>query len=331
MMNEKIDFIIAWVDDNDREWQMQRNKYAGKNPEDLAEYRFRDWWTLKYLFRWIEKFTPWVNNVFFVTCGHYPSWLNLNNSKLKFIKHEDYIPKEYLPTFNANTIELNFHRIKDLSENFVYFNDDMFVINYMKESDFFENWIPKQIAWLSAIPSWDEIFWHLILNDINLINRHFSYKEVLSKNKKKWYNLWYSIRVLAQTIFLQNYPTLSWLYYHHLPNPLLKSTMHKLWDKEFDVLDISSITKFRTKDDVNQYIFSRYDIMSWNFIPWESSVWHWFAIDNNNKKIINSIVNQKYKMICINDSSSNFDFDKAKEEIISAFEKILPEKSSFEK
>jgi hypothetical protein len=56
-----------------------------------------------------------------------------------FVKHEDYIPKEYLPTFNANTIELNFHRIKELSEHFVYFNDDTFITNYMNESDFFEN------------------------------------------------------------------------------------------------------------------------------------------------------------------------------------------------
>jgi hypothetical protein len=50
-MREYIDFIIAWVDNNDAKWQSQRNAYAGKNPEDLAEYRFRDWGTLKYLFR----------------------------------------------------------------------------------------------------------------------------------------------------------------------------------------------------------------------------------------------------------------------------------------
>jgi hypothetical protein len=36
-------------------------------------------------------------------------------------------------------------------------------------------------------------------------------------------------------------------------------------------------------------------------------------------------------MLCVNDSATNFDFEKAKAEIINAFEKILPEKSSFEK
>ena len=330
-MNEKIDFIIAWVDGWDREWQMLRNKYAGKNPEDTAENRFRDWWILKYLFRWIEKFTPWVNNVFFVTCGHYPSWLNLDCPQLKFIKHEDYIPKEYLPTFNSHTIELNFHRIKELSEYFVYFNDDMFIINHMKKSDFFEKGKPKHVAGLSAIPTENEVFGHIMLNNINLINRHFSYREVLNKNKKKWYYPWYSIRVLAQTIFLQNYPCLVWLYNSHLPNSLLKTTMNRLWWEEFDILDSSSKSKFRAETNINQYIFSRYDIMNGNFIPRKSSVGQSYEVKNNNRILLDSIVKQKQKMICINDNSTDFEFEKAKSELINAFEKILPEKSNFEK
>ena len=330
-MNEKIDFIIAWVDGWDKEWQMQRNKYAWKDPEDLADYRFRDTGTLKYLFRWIEKFTPRVNNVFFVTCGHYPSWLNLDFPKLKFIKHEDYIPKEYLPTFNSSTIELNFHRIKDLSEHFVYFNDDMFIINHMEESDFFEKWLPKQTAWLWVLPTNDEIFSHIMLNNINLINRHFNYKESLNKNRKKRFYHWYSIGTLVQTAFLQLYPFLWCLINPHLPNSLLKSTMDNLWKEEYEALNNSSITKFRTKDDVIQYVFSWYDIMSGNFMPRESCTWLYYAIEKNNTDLINTIKNQKYKMICINDTSNDFDFDKAKDEIISAFEKILPEKSGFEK
>ena len=327
-----IDFVVTWVDDTDTEWQAQRNKYAGKNAEDSAVYRFRDWGTLKYLFRWIEKFAPWVNNVFFVTCGHYPSWLNLNHPKLKFIKHEDYIPQEYLPTFNSNAIELNFHRIRELSEYFVCFNDDMFITNYMEKSDFFEKWLPKQIAWLSTIPTTNDIFGHIILNNINLINRHFSYKEILRKNKKKWYHFWYWPRVLVQTIFLQNYPYLVWFFDHHLPSPLLKTTMKNLRDKEFDALNTTSMAKFRTKDDVNHYVFSWYDICSDNFLPKNKNTGRCFTIKGENYiKIIDSINKQKYKMICINDTEHVFDFEKVKSKVITAFEKILPEKSWFEK
>ena len=330
-MSEKIDFIIAWVDGSDSQRQAQRNKYAGTNPEDLAEYRFRDWGTLKYLFRWIEKFTPWVNNVFFVTCGHYPNRLNLKHPKLKFIKHEDYIPKDNLPTFNANTIELNFHRIETLSEHFVYFNDDTFVINNMKESDFFESGMPKHVAGLEAIGSRDENFGHILLNDIQLINKYFSHKEVIHKNRKKWFYPGYWSKILIKTLFLQNYHCFVWLNNPHLPNSLLKSTMHKLWDEEYDLLNNSSECKFRDKTNVNQYLFSWYDIASWNFVPRNNNIGHYFVIKNNNKNLINAISKQKYKMICINDTSNDFDFKKVKSEIINAFEKILPEKSWFEK
>ena len=331
-MNEKIDFVITWVNDNDIHRKIQRDKYAGENSEDCAEYRFRNWGILKYFFRWVEKFAPWVNNVFFVTCGHYPSWLNLNHPQLKLIKHEDYIPQQYLPTFNSHTIELNFHRIKELSEHFVYFNDDMFIINYMKKTDFFELGQPKHIAGLEAIPTNNEVYGHVILNDVFLINRHFSYYKLLKTNRKKRYYLGYWFKVLAKTIFLKNYPFLVWFNNPHLPNPLLKSTMIKLWEKEWKIFDMSSKSKFRTEKDINQYVFSWYDIASGNFIPRNSSIWHNFSVKNSNvEKLIDAIIKQKYNMICINDNESNFDFEKVRSEVLVAFEKILPNKSSFEK
>lgn len=68
-----------------------------------------------------------------------PEWLNTECPKLRIVRHEEYIPSEYLPTFNSNVIELNLHRILDLSERFINFNDDMFVIGETQKSDFFEN------------------------------------------------------------------------------------------------------------------------------------------------------------------------------------------------
>ena len=128
-MENKIDFVMIWVDGGDIEWRKEKNKYAGLPDDEInGEIRFRDWDNLKYWFRGVEKFAPWVNNVYFVTCGHYPKWLNLDCPKLKFVKHEDYIPKEYLPTFSANPIEINLHRIEGLSEKFVYFNDWRYVL-----------------------------------------------------------------------------------------------------------------------------------------------------------------------------------------------------------
>ena len=40
---------------------------------------------------------------------------------------------------------------------------------------------------------------------------------------------------------------------------------------------------------------------------------------------------RRYKMICINDSKDIRDFEACRDEVKAAFERILPEKSNFEK
>ncbi len=128
-MNNIIDFVISWVDGDDREWQKSRNNYPGIEDVTAASL-YRDWDNLQYWFRGVEKFTPWVNRIHFVTWGHLPKWLNINHPKVNIVRHSDYLPKEYLPTFNSHSIELNLHRIEGLAEQFVYFNDDIFIMNY---------------------------------------------------------------------------------------------------------------------------------------------------------------------------------------------------------
>ncbi len=66
----------------------------------------------------------------------------MNHPKLHIVKHEDYIPKEFLPAFNSHVIEMYLHRIKGLSERFVYFNDDMFMIRPLCQTDFFKDGKP---------------------------------------------------------------------------------------------------------------------------------------------------------------------------------------------
>ena len=60
-----IDFVILWVDDSDPEWREQRRRYAPKDHflVDDGEARYRDWETLRYWFRAVEKFAPWVHRI----------------------------------------------------------------------------------------------------------------------------------------------------------------------------------------------------------------------------------------------------------------------------
>lgn len=126
MTTEKIDFVVPWVDSNDPEWIASYNHYRPEKPlQDNA--RFRNWGLFRYWFRSVERYAPWVNKVYLVTNGKFPDWINPDCEKLVLVKHTDFIPQKYLPTFNSKTIELNLGRIDSLSEHFVYFNDDVFI------------------------------------------------------------------------------------------------------------------------------------------------------------------------------------------------------------
>ena len=128
----EIDFVITWVDGSDKAWLDEKKCYSPKADNDDSEERYRDWELLKYWFRGVEKFAPWVRKIHFITWGHVPQWLNTEHPKLHIVRHEDYIPKEYLPVFNCNVLEIYMHKIEGLSEQFVYFNDDVFLIEALR-------------------------------------------------------------------------------------------------------------------------------------------------------------------------------------------------------
>ena len=109
-MRSCIDFVIAWVNGSDPVWLKEKEKFCGITIES-EESRFRDWGLLRFWFRGIERFAPWVNRIHFITYGHLPEWLNTGHPKIHIVNHKEFIPEKYLPTFNSHTIELNFHRI----------------------------------------------------------------------------------------------------------------------------------------------------------------------------------------------------------------------------
>ena len=129
-MHKKMDIVITWVDGSDEAWLAERKKYETKDLsiDAVGDRRFRDWGFLKYWFRGIEQNAPFAKNIYFVTYGHIPDWLNTNHHQIRIVKHSDFIPKEYLPTYNSVAIELNFHRIPGIGKRFIYFNDDMFLV-----------------------------------------------------------------------------------------------------------------------------------------------------------------------------------------------------------
>lgn len=56
-----MDIVITYVNGADPEWQRSYAEYTHK---PLITKRYRDWGTLKYLLRAIQKNLPFIGNVF---------------------------------------------------------------------------------------------------------------------------------------------------------------------------------------------------------------------------------------------------------------------------
>ena len=327
--NFDIDFIVPWVDGSDPQWIEEFNKYCPEDKRilDVREERYRDNGLLKYWFRGIEKFAPWVRKVHFVTCGQKPEWLNLNAPTLHWVKHEDYIPREYLPVFSSHPIELIMHKIPDLAEHFVYFNDDVFLTAPIKETFFFKNGLPCDSAILGTIGV--STIKHILFNDNNLINSHFNKAEVIKEHFAKWINLKYGIH-LIRTLCLLPFSGFSGFYNPHFASPYTKSLLEEVWGKFPDKLTQTMQNRFRSEQDVNQYLFQDYRFCTGEFYPIHPNKSKMcFNLNDNIETISTSIKKQKYKQIVLNDCDCE-DFDLKIKEINSAFESILPEKSTFE-
>ena len=329
---EKIDFVVLWVDGNDPAWIEERKKYLPiKTEAGAAINRFRDWGLMRYWFRGIEKFAPWVNNVYFVTWGHYPEWLNLAHPKLKIVKHRDYIPHENLPTFNSNVIELYLHKIPELNEQFVLFNDDTFLVNHVKQTDFFEKGLPCDCAWFGRLaPSGvGELFPHTMLNNTAVLNKYFDKKAVIKKYWKKYFSIKYG-KDIIRNVLLSPFNHFSAFHDTHLPASHLKSTFEEVWKAEPDYLQECGTHRFRNWKDVTHWLMKNWRFCQGKFEPRSNRWGKCFEIGCDDG-MVDAIKKKKYKAICLNDSDPNLDFCLYQRELVEAFEAILPEKSSFEK
>lgn len=323
-----MDFVMIWVDGNDPKWQEDFCKYKGLGGDKRITC-FRDWKNLHYWFRGVEKFAPWVDNIYFVTCGHYPEWLNLDHPKLHFIRHDEFIPTKYLPTFNANTIELNLHRIKGLSEQFVYFNDDLFLINNVAPERFFKNGKPCDMAIINAQSGGG--IGHMILNDVETVNNHCKKSTVIRRDFFKWFNYKYGTYVF-RTLCLLPWPRFTGFVDPHFPNAYRKSTFIEMWEKEAALLDKTCLSKFRESDNVNQYLMRYWQLVKGDFYPLNvfNDSRYIGLTDDTIDYIRESIERQDKSIIVLNDDGVS-DFDYAQKAINDSFQKILPEKSQFEK
>ena len=340
-----IDFVVTWVDSSDSEWIRKKKFYEDKSSISLSDSaedeanlacRYRELGFLKYWFRAVETCAPWVNQIYFVTCGQKPDWLNDSHPKLNLINHSDFIPSQYLPTFNSNTIELNLHRIKTLSEHFVLFNDDMLLLRPITPSFFFRDDNPVLVSNLRYphLPHANTIN-RIKCNNYIILNHHFFTKACILNNWKKWFNvkeLGFKRVRRNLACYLAN-GTIPVGMFGHVAIPHLKSTFEEAWQEESKIFDETSNYQFRNDCQINHWLLSAWNLAKGQFFPTlESKIGRHFDISTENLlSITETIRNRTVPQICINDSRFNTNVDYCSSRIIEALEFIFPIKSDFEK
>ena len=339
---DKIDFVLLWVDDGDPQWQAEKRRYADSEIASAAtgdangDCRYRDYGLLKSWFRAVEKFAPWVNKIFFVTCGQKPEWLDESHPKLRLVDHRDYIPAEYLPTFHSNTIELNLHRIADLSEHFVLFNDDLFLLRPVRPDFFFRKGLPV-IPCDLGIPRW------LGCSNISRIavNNSGVLKRNIDVERSVWKNIWKFADVHALGFarvcknvmsFAVNRSVITGTF-GHLTHSHLKSTFEEIWNSSPQIMDATSRSRFRGDNCVNHWLACSWNMISGNFYPANEKRRGLFVtVDAAHlDKICDTIRTQSLPEICLNDKGSIEEMERCFAKVSQAFDRLLPEKSSFEK
>lgn len=327
-----IDFVVTWVDMNDPEWKKEFSKYSRKQKNEkngVADARFRDYGFLKYWFRGIEKFAPWVRKIHFVTCGQKPEWLDVSNPRLNPIDHKDIIPAQFLPTYNSVVIERYLHLIPGLADHFVYFNDDVYIIRPVGQDRFFRNGLPRDIAAFLYNPAWSQ--WYKTLNNnIRIINRHFDKREVMARDHDKWFDKSYGPRA-KWNYLLKPYGKFITLRTPHNAQPYLKSTFDEVWAAAEKELTETSANRFRSVTDFTPELFRTWQICRSNFEPYNTYAdTKMFPLLIRSRQAVKAIREQSYSLVCINDHARIRNYERVMEELREAFESILPEKSSFE-
>ena len=236
--NVPIDAVISWVDGNDKEHQEKMLPFVEEKQINLKGFRtrFDQVDEVKFTVDSILKFAPFIRNIYIVTDNQTPSFLKLIDNQLKYsnvsiVDHKVIFSgeEEYLPTFNSRSIETRLYKTPNLSEHFVYFNDDMFLINPTNPTDFFIDGFPILRG------EWKNFDEHRFLkkNKAKYLKKKSSSSHRLSQQKgakiagfKKYYK------------------------FHHIPYPFRKSTFEIFFEsnKEIEIENIRY--KFR---DFNQF------------------------------------------------------------------------------
>lgn len=145
-----VDAVITWVDGSDPKHAQKLNdclRHRGiERPATVSQSRLNDSGELSCCVTSIFRFAPWIRTIFIVSDDQKPSLIKtLANTpfqdRIKVVDHAEIFRghTSALPTFNIRSLTTALWRIEGLSDRFIFFNDDFFLLRPVLEQDFFRN------------------------------------------------------------------------------------------------------------------------------------------------------------------------------------------------
>ncbi len=295
-----VDLLITYVNGSDQNWI--RNFIRTTKSHNPPAVRYRSWGTLKYLLRGVEKYMPFIRNVVLIVSqpSQVPSWVNEEN--VRIVYHKDFIPEQFLPTFNSCTIESFFWNIPDLSDRVIYFNDDMFPINMLQESEFFTDDTP-----------------HIQFTEIE----GYSQRNIFRTQCRS------GIDLITKALKLPIFESGKIIRPYHISTAITKKTLDAVGELCKDTIP-NTITTLRAFKNVNQYIYAYYNYFTNNYISHTVNYKYLELTEQNISLIQEEILNGAYEMICLNDSDKLKNFSQIRYLLQTCFEKKYPIKSKYE-
>ena len=246
----KIDIVYLWVDDSDKKWRAQKDKWLeivkGEKPvytDAAIEARWRDNGEFLYSLRSVDKYAPWVNHIYIITgFNQVPRWLNTKHPKITIVPHEQIMPHDALPTFNATAIEMCIPNIPGLSEHFLLMNDDTFFNRALSPRYFYDTHGRARVL--------------------------FSNHTKRTKNIGEWMKRVdeYTQTLILSAKFIEKIFGKSVYKYRpsHGIDPYLKSSWIECRNHPLitGFIDLQIRNKFRTNNEVQPWLFNLYDLIN---------------------------------------------------------------------
>ncbi len=226
--NEKIDLVITYVNSNNPEWIKLYNNYTNiVSPciRSKSTSRFRDNEELKYCLRAIDKYINFYRYIYIVINHPPPEWLNTNHPNIKIVYHHQISGlNNNLPTFNSQAIECNLHKIEGLTNEFIYFNDDVFINKKLNKSFFKDN------------------------NKVNIfIKKKYTPKGIPDKKESGYSNAWKNVNKILD----EKYKKEERYFVEHYPQYIIRNDMYFLENSYKNHFNNTTKSKFRNTNNIN--------------------------------------------------------------------------------